>query len=615
FVLLSCHLKKNILAIWPSWQPPTETPPILPDETILFLQNVCDMPYEFVEGLWKAVKDVVWKQDPMLECVKDDNAVQQTFKKKGGRLYRDLWPPTTVCINPRCKYVTANKKIKLQGLVEHEGVLYTKERGAIPIRTNQITCEGCRVVYHHDYYITTNSETKERKRFYYKSYEDEKPLPNVLQVSTHHFVEVSLVTMWRFTMLFSWTSATSCIETYTACDTYGNVSAEWSIKPLLRVEYVYDSFKILSLLEFHHSQGSQLRVPQAMDQVHRFDIAMQEVNEFIRVHSQPEIGHRCDKCVRNFFKDGKEEMEVFAVVCDGVTVGRPTCGVAHCKGQLSSTKVSFCEAHSSKERQCRINGCEAQATPGSKSCADVDHKAVERCYNEVGQSTFLLKQRSERAHQAFKETNDVWDAEVDLDTGSGLMFDVVHQGKKKNIRAQFGRKRTHNEQLIICPCGIIVARETFFHSEAFSLVASFCKETFQHRRKPNHFIYDTNCILSKHVRNHTDPEMRQFFKDIGLAVDVFHFKSKHKESDTYCGQNCNPFDFPELLYTDENGRTKWYFNTSIAEQTNTWFSRYQPMCREMGSIFYDFFLNQMVLMHNVHKKNQLTREGFNPRYW
>lgn len=33
------------------------------------------------------------------------------------------------------------------------------------------------------------------------------------------------------------------------------------------------------------------------------------------------------------------------------------------------------------------------------------------------------------------------------------------------IRAVFGRRRTHNEQIMVCPCGIIVARRTFFGSE------------------------------------------------------------------------------------------------------------------------------------------------------
>ena len=46
---------------------------------------------------------------------------------------------------------------------------------------------------------------------------------------------------------------------------------------------------------------------------------------------------------------------------------------------------------------------------------------------------------------------------------------------KKALRAQFGRKRTHNEQLIVAPCGIIVARETFYHAEAVhSVVVRQC---------------------------------------------------------------------------------------------------------------------------------------------
>jgi len=58
-----------------------------------------------------------------------------------------------------------------------------------------------------------------------------------------------------------------------------------------------------------------------------------------------------------------------------------------------------------------------------------------------------------------------------------------------------------------------------------------------------------------------------FFEDIGLSVDVFHFNCKHSQSDTYCQQNCNPADYPELL--GDNGKG-WRFNSSIAEQTNVW---------------------------------------------
>lgn len=36
----------------------------------------------------------------------------------------------------------------------------------------------------------------------------------------------------------------------------------------------------------------------------------------------------------------------------------------------------------------------------------------------------------------------------------------------KTIRARFGRRRTHNEQLCVASCGIILGRATFYGSEA-----------------------------------------------------------------------------------------------------------------------------------------------------
>jgi hypothetical protein len=106
---------------------------------------------------------------------------------------------------------------------------------------------------------------------------------------------------------------------------------------------------------------------------------------------------------------------------------------------------------------------------------------------------------------------------------------------------------------------------------------------------PNHIIYNNNCTLAKHVQG--DP----WFEDVGLAVDVFHFKCKHAKSDEFCQTNCNPHNFPELH--GENG-VGWYFNTSIAEQTNVWFGGYHSICREMLAFKYDFFLDEMILIQN-----------------
>jgi hypothetical protein len=92
-----------------------------------------------------------------------------------------------------------------------------------------------------------------------------------------------------------------------------------------------------------------------------------------------------------------------------------------------------------------------------------------------------------------------------------------------------------------------------------------------------------------------------------MPVDVFHFKSKHKESDTYCQQFCNPAAFPELINGDN-----WRINTSICEQTNVWLGGYQAILRDMESTRYNFYLDEMIKRRNRFVVAELARKGHNP---
>lgn len=38
----------------------------------------------------------------------------------------------------------------------------------------------------------------------------------------------------------------------------------------------------------------------------------------------------------------------------------------------------------------------------------------------------------------------------------------------RRLKARFGRRRTHNEQTLVRPCGVIFARATFYGAEAVS---------------------------------------------------------------------------------------------------------------------------------------------------
>jgi hypothetical protein len=119
-----------------------------------------------------------------------------------------------------------------------------------------------------------------------------------------------------------------------------------------------------------------------------------------------------------------------------------------------------------------------------------DHQRVENVHNLRGQSRFQLKERNERSNLA--HPNDAVGEQVTsisepIEDDLEQVFEATREGpvpitpnstarsSNPRIRAQFGRRRTHNEQLFVAPCGMIVARETFYHAEAlYSVIVSSC---------------------------------------------------------------------------------------------------------------------------------------------
>ncbi|KAL0563087.1 hypothetical protein V5O48_018989, partial [Marasmius crinis-equi] len=234
-----------------------------------------------------------------------------------------------------------------------------------------------------------------------------------------------------------------------------------------------------------------------------------------------------------------------------------------------STKNHFCQEHSPEEALCCISGCKEKARRGHRSCAVEAHAKLEERYVAKGKAAFQLQERLSRARGRHPDnstpisipgdedgdTEDVEAALVD-DNGSFVPPEAATRDKPlSHVKGVFGRKRTHNEQLLVYPCGVIAARETFFHSESLPSVVHFFKNTYSSGISPNHLVFDNNCGLAKHVKGKDSA-----FDNVGLPVDVFHFKSKHRLTDEYCQLYCNPASFPELMTDDRSG---WWFNTSI----------------------------------------------------
>jgi hypothetical protein len=294
---------------------------------------------------------------------------------------------------------------------------------------------------------------------------------------------------------------------------------------------------------------------------------------------------------------------------------------------------------------CVVVTCTTIAEPGFRTCADPEHRKLETYYKQQGKAMFQLKHRLERAKvsqthdslssgdkhelrgivRASNDDGEVNEDKDDFGEGSGVQGDDddtlidengVCDGKpdtgNKSVRARFGRRRTHNEELCVGSCGVILGRATFYGSEApngvrvsFYLLPDLTNtdktifQTFWMRLFPTKaslptvIWHDNNCRI-RAMLNNDDEHLRTYFNQCALPVYIFHFKCKHKENDVECGRNCNPYIWPELRTPDG----KWRFNSSAAEQTNAWFGGYQAIVREMQVDRYEFFLDEMIKRRN-----------------
>lgn len=317
--------------------------------------------------------------------------------------------------------------------------------------------------------------------------------------------------------------ATNCAHTYElAQNRYGaaELPYDWPFGGKLMTENVWDAFVILALLEDHTQCGAKLTVPHAGKQKDRFTSAMADRNERIIHEGQPEIAHYCDKCMRTYRDKHSLLFKVEAVVTDGLMIGHPCCAMAACPVPLANMRNRFCPSHADLHKICVVVGCESpvveyiKIVDGQewctcmKTCSDPVHQRMECLSTEQSKANFQLSQRLMRqkvAHpnDALAETKlaelvDLEDSEewfkVGEDDSEVHMFTINNPGatgeldadimetcpthpetRNRKLKAQFGRRRTHNEQVIVRPCGVISSRATFFAAKAVSnvLVSEF----------------------------------------------------------------------------------------------------------------------------------------------
>ncbi|KAG2743488.1 hypothetical protein P692DRAFT_201886487 [Suillus brevipes Sb2] len=364
---------------------------------------------------------------------------------------------------------------------------------------------------------------------------------------------------------------------------------------------------------YYAEHNSCLVLPHDEQQRIRIDVALSERNKEMEGIGQEAYPHACDLCFI-VIGDNDSKSKIQAAVCDGNTIRHPCCAVHDCKVPLMTNRHRFCPDHQDLNQRCAVDGCDELNASGFRTCANADHQALEDAYFKPAKALFQLRARLKRAGVTLpldsvpsptdSGSSNPNSAEEDLEVIVDSECDGKPENGNKHLRARFGRRRTHNEQLIMRPCGVILARATFFGSEAVSAVNEFAKAVFPTAAStPEYFVFDNNCKL----RAHQDAIGDDHFAATGMPVDVFHFNSKHKETDTYCQRHCNPAAFPELI-----SGGKWRFNTSICEQTNVWLGGYQAILRDMSVHRYNFYLDEMIKRRNRYVISESERRGHSP---
>ncbi|KAJ7939533.1 hypothetical protein B0H13DRAFT_1941214, partial [Mycena leptocephala] len=287
FIRLLSLLKDDIILAQPYYIPTTEAPLVLPASITAFVAESTGIHIDAITGCWDILKEDIWASPTPEQTNQDDESLFEHHGWSRGITSLSLYPPSHECTNSMCNRVNPLKKAECR-----QAVVYTLDKGVRPAWSIHLYCEDCHTNYQYEFSVNQGVRT------YYGG------IPKYIQVGEHQFVERKLVGMWISLMLVAWASGTNCARSYDMSLSEGQVrdltAAGWKFGTRLSTDHVWDAFIILSLLDYHDRKNTCLAVPHTGDQKDRFTAVMRARNLEVVEEGQDEIGHCCDKCMREW---------------------------------------------------------------------------------------------------------------------------------------------------------------------------------------------------------------------------------------------------------------------------------------------------------------------------
>ncbi|KAF8574954.1 hypothetical protein K439DRAFT_1649684 [Ramaria rubella] len=469
------------------------------------------------------------------------------------------------------------------------GQLFTLRRGVLPVWAVSSYCKNCSTRYYHNYSVTLASAPDATRNYYCT-------ISPFIQVTGHSYIEGDVCKFIETQMV---ASAQSISQVYNmALKTPGDSqpNASTFLKKSMDGELVLDAFFLHVLLHDNMKRGACLSVPHHGSHNDQFTDALNERNFSMAGTGQEMWWHACNECAKMYTGQDGHIYRMTAGVTDGITVGHPCCCVHDCKVPLEHHHHRFCPTHRHFNDLCQVKGCAFPTELGHRTCSLINPQPLlGQLRNRLDMLNIHQVGRAGPISMGSLSTSAASLNTAAVSSSTALSLGdtgTLSLGTPHQTKVQFGRSWTNNEQLF-----------------------DFLKATF-----PLHYpggmssyiFYDNNCWLMAHLIHNGD----DCFIKVGLPVDVFHFKCKHKETDVMCQTHCNPACIKELVGNADTANG-WIFNSSAAEQANVWFGQFVPNVCEMLPVQcvisndngYNFYLDEMIAIRNRFLVSELQRKG------
>ncbi|KAA1128364.1 hypothetical protein PGTUg99_014488 [Puccinia graminis f. sp. tritici] len=382
-------------------------------------------------------------------------------------VHQSLFPPVEHC--PKCSQERPMRPSSLFGYLYDVDGCHTVEHFSL-------YCQPCLTSYHFSY-----STHKEQRRFYTSSQGQNTTL---FQVHTHFFMTHRLAHHFKMSQMLQ-RIVNLYNSTFMGDHTPPLFTPQQLFAPRMSVEVCEDGMDIDTLIFNYTSRGEVLKVPSSgLDRV-RYNEAKKQCSSWIAAEGTAHKNHSC---------------VVRAVVTDGLTIGHWRCSASAaqleklaqeaghpapdgpCRRTLDTVRNRYCSFHQPfLEGICQAQPCIQPALPNKKTCGLQSHLDAAKKFGTRVNSNFQLHSILNRPG-----SNLNLDPTVHLEDGSGEIedFDSLQQADESD-RAEESRRsgeegaskkptlsraRTHNDQLAVAPCGVILARQTMFNSESPSAV-------------------------------------------------------------------------------------------------------------------------------------------------